>query len=494
MKRITNNPPIPNNNNVSYIINNIPSYATTNSQQTMGNTMSTASSVNNCRTVSSSYVNAQKNPNGFLPITQIPKNRSVINSTVAQQADRWFGPSIGKSSVPQNKEILPYIQPSSKTVLSTLPPSRPSAVSTVGIRSSQTARQAVESTNNFPTNYTNLNGSLLVQNFNDPEFLRFVRCVTTLIFSERYYNDSKAKAQIAAIHCYSGEDSGNHRAAFQFLASNFNDAGFSKLDMTLIISPEILNNMPDIYYPILKKLPGSKFETVEEILAALEINPALSSPLIWRNQKQLLSKTQQTYNLSGNTSPDLETDISYFEGQIPIRQKAYYDVKNNTRGFKPLNQVRVFNKHMDKITLNAHSYLERQLMGISTESQTYEIATFQAYLNNSVQRFEDTKNLKEFIHTYNHAFTAFGPWLVKNKLPMNLIAEVGFNNLIVDKDLLESYLKTYNKLSTLSSSPLKVFYAMYSRASPPPSANNSVTMLKECVKHLEEGSLPKDIL
>lgn len=75
-----------------------------------------------------------------------------------------------------------------------------------------------------------------------------------------------------------------------------------------------------------------------------------------------------------------------------------------------------------------------------------------------------------------------------------MVAQVGLNSFVIDKDLLETYLKTKHILATSPHSPLRHFYCIYSQANPQPGANNSIAILKNCLKHLEENPLPKDIL
>lgn len=420
MKRLNNNNASIRHYNNNYIIPNL-SNSETHPQQTMGNSISTASSVNNFRTFNSFPSNVQKYPNNFLPTTPTLKKSSIVNPIVAQQADRYFGPKIERPAVavPQSTESPTGIPSFPQAVLSTLSPPSPTTIDTtsrIGLRPSETAAPSVESVNRFSTINAGLKPTSVIQDFNDPEFLRFVASMTTLIFSERYYGDSKANAELTAIPCYSEGEAGKNRYAFQHLASNFDEAQFLQLDITSIISPEIVKNMPEHYYQILKKIPGSKMETVEEILAALDVNPALPSPLILRNQREVLSEIQQANNLSGNSSPDYETHISYLNGKVLFKQEAYYDAKNIAGDLKRFNHVRICDSNTENFILRAHVVLARQLAGIRKSGRSEEITAFQNYLDNNIESFEKTGDLKACIHNYNHAFSLFGPWLVEKKI------------------------------------------------------------------------------
>ena len=490
MKRISNNiPPTtkPSNNSITKI-------PTKSSPISSSNTTR-----NQFSTQRSDYSNFQNNPHGFLRPTQTVKNSTIVNQAVADQANLVFRPARGNQpsvSSPSSNSSSSFSPSTSNTSPSPSPLASPLHSSKVGVLSNKVNTNSTGGS----VVQTTVKGSPVPKQLNNNDYYDFITCVTTALLAEKY-GDAKSVAQLAILHVYANGEAGKNIGNLQNMSTNLNRKiyPFSNFDFTSVISSEDLNTMPSPCADKLKKLPGSRVVTLEEIMAMQSANSGLENKITLRDESKSLSPEEKAWNLSGNISPDfvLERPETYYQGSVPVTEKVFYDAKNMKSPLKDLNNVRVFDQDLKNSTVDAHLFLKKYLEIVRERLPNTEkpkLDDFHSHILANLEKFKETGNLQQFVQDYNHFRDIFSVWLVTNHIPMNLIAKVGVSSFLVDPKIQQEYAKTWSNLADSPTSPAKFFCVDYFQINTKPIYNNSASLVKPFIKYLEEKSIPKDIL
>lgn len=197
---------------------------------------------------------------------------------------------------------------------------------------------------------------------------------------------------------------------------------------TLNMSLHVPNNLPFSVEDLekLEKLQMKKFMYFSELTTMTWVNTCLDVKFK-SNTKKVESETIQ--NLTGNTCPDFIRELTPSVGLIT---KETYDQKFSIASMSNNNHIRPVSANLGKQTDKAIDHLLTQIRSWQeinpNNGENPTGFLLQENLLDLQKNYENTTNDEFYAKSYNALRNTFGDFLIRNEIPMNLVAETGLQN------------------------------------------------------------------
>ncbi|GLU24673.1 hypothetical protein SLE2022_405810 [Rubroshorea leprosula] len=189
----------------------------------------------------------------------------------------------------------------------------------------------------------------------------------------------------------------------------------------------------------------------------LQINKDLSIKLEVYEEKTPLKDSPTVQNLTGNRRPDFVRNL---DKPVDAIKREAYDQKSVVSPLLDNNHIRPVSGNLGNHTTEAVTHLEtnvRQWLVANKDKPSAIAENLLDSLRSVQQAYMVNQDSQLYASSYNQLRNAFGEFLIRNRIPMNLVTEVSLQKFTVNQGNAMTFRNMFIKMYYSSQSPWLAF-------------------------------------